>query len=63
MTRAGGIIIAGLVAALAGCTGLPETAQGVTRAVVYEGNEYMVHFSVSEVTETLPAPATRHGAL
>lgn len=45
-----------LILGLAACAGLPETAAGVDKPVTYEGAEYMVHFSVSEVTEQLPPP-------
>lgn len=45
-----------LLSGLAACAGLPETAAGVDKPVTYEGADYMVHFSVSEVTEDLPPP-------
>ncbi len=47
-----------LFVSLGACAGLPETAAGVEKPVTYEGADYMVRFSVSEVSEDLPPPGS-----
>lgn len=48
----------GICLAIAACTGLPETSEGVTRPITYDEVDYTVDFSVQEVAETLDAPGT-----
>ena len=45
-----------MAAGLAACSGLPESAAGVDRPLSYDGTDYMVNYSVREVTEALDAP-------
>ena len=55
------ILTLGLVAAglgLGACTGLPESAAGVTRPVSYDSVDYTVNFAVREVSEVIAGGST-----